>query len=71
MQSFSLPPSVIPFLLISFAALAEALEAVDCGSKEEAGHYGCNRDRDAGEDDNEVVSEAEDTPALSETFFRE
>lgn len=37
---FSTPPSVIPLLLISFTAFAEALEAVNCGSEEETRHDG-------------------------------
>lgn len=63
--------SVIPFLLVSFAAPAEALEAMDRGCEEEASHDGCHRDRDAREDDNEVVGEAEGTVALAEALFRE
>ncbi len=44
---------------------------MDCGGEEEAGHDGRHWDGDAREDDDEVVSEGEDTTALPETFFRE
>ena len=71
MYSISNRPSVIALLLISFAAFAEALEAVDCGSEEEAGHDSCHWDRDTGKDDDEEVSEGEGTTALPKTLFRE
>lgn len=67
----SSPPSVVVFFLISFAAFAEALEAVDRGGEEEAGHDGHHWDGDAREDDDEVVGEGEGTTALPKTFFGE
>lgn len=44
---------------------------MDCRSEEEAGYDGRHRHRDAREDNDEVVGEAEVAVALPEALFRE
>lgn len=69
--STSSSSSVVALLFLVLAAFAETLEAVDGGGQEEAGHDGRHRHRDAGEDDDEVVSEGEVAAALPETVLRQ
>lgn len=63
--------SFFTLLLVSFSALAPALETVDGGCQEEAGHDGGHRDGDAREDDDEEIGESEGDLALPKTVLGE
>lgn len=70
-EDFHSSPLLFTLFILSFGAFAPALEAMDGGGQEEAGHDGRQRHRDAGENDNEKVSEGQGDLALSETVLGE
>lgn len=63
--------SFLALLLFGLIAFAPALEAVDGGGQEEAGHDGHHRHGDAREDDDKEVGEGERHLALAKTVLGE
>lgn len=63
--------SLLALLLLGLIAFAPALEAVDGGGQEEAGHDGHHRHGDAREDDDKEVGEGERHLALTKTVLGE